>query len=66
MYLFIGVDSQEVDKSINHQLANSESSFILVAQQTDANINNYEETGKNNQGQSIKINFCFPGDLHFN
>lgn len=47
MYLFIGADSQELDKSINYQLAQSElwNKLITRNNNTIAGMNRSVETG---------------------
>lgn len=46
MYLFIGADSQELDKSINYQLAQSELwNKLITRNNTIADMNRSVETG---------------------
>lgn len=61
MYLFIGADGQELDKSINHQLAHSELWYKLTTQNNITNISNNssEDTGNTSQDQTNKYPFWF-------
>lgn len=47
MYLFIDADSQDLDKSINHQLAHSEFWYKLTTRNND----NSEDTGNTSQSK---------------
>uniref|UniRef100_A0A667WL59 Tudor domain containing 7 a n=1 Tax=Myripristis murdjan TaxID=586833 RepID=A0A667WL59_9TELE len=69
MYLFTGADSQELDKSINHQLSKSELWQKLAEQNNNTISNNNLDTGKTIRdwpGQNMDVFVpvaCHPG--HF-
>ncbi|KAM8879216.1 tudor domain-containing protein 7A [Spinachia spinachia] len=52
MYLFVGADSQELDKSINHQLAHAEWWQTLAAHNNNNNNNNVSTSNNNNNNNN--------------
>nr|XP_019940044.1 PREDICTED: tudor domain-containing protein 7A-like [Paralichthys olivaceus]XP_019940045.1 PREDICTED: tudor domain-containing protein 7A-like [Paralichthys olivaceus]XP_019940046.1 PREDICTED: tudor domain-containing protein 7A-like [Paralichthys olivaceus] len=65
MYLFIGADSQELDKSINHQLAQSEHWQKLTTQNTNTVTGSYKsiETGLSALVEKLTLNSPVPSPL---
>lgn len=55
MYLFIGADSQELDKSINHQLAQSELWQKLTTQNNNNTINSNSNSSGVDTGNTNKL-----------